>query len=324
MKSTYRWGIIGAGKIAEKFASALNYTDGASVFAIASQDEGRGRHFAGRHGATRVYTDYRQLAMDAEIDIVYIALPHAFHCEQALHCLEHHKPVLCEKPMGLNLDQVIQMIHAAQRNQTFLMEGMWSRFMPSICRMLEWIERDIIGQVLYVRADFGFQAPFDPGSRLFNLALGGGSLLDVGIYPVFLTTLVLGEPSHIQSMARLGTTGADDYCSMQFKYAGGAIANIFSAITIKTSLTAEISGTKGRILLHCPFYKATSISLELFSGESKSFPFPYEHNGFEYQIREVTACLNEGYIESPLMPLDLSLKMARTVEVVKEQCGIIY
>ncbi|MEJ7737750.1 MAG: Gfo/Idh/MocA family oxidoreductase [Chitinophagaceae bacterium] len=324
MKNTYRWGILGAGKIAEKFASALNYTDGASVSAIASRDEGRGKAFAERHGASRVYTDYHKLALDPEIDIVYIALPHAFHCEQALHCLQHKKPVLCEKPMALNLEQVNRLADAAHRNQTFLMEGMWSRFMPSICKMLDWIKEDIIGQVLYVRADFGFEAPLEPQGRLFNLELGGGSLLDVGIYTVFLTTLVLGEPVRVQSMARLGATGADEYCSMQFQYAGGEVASLFSSITIRTPLTAEISGSKGRILLQCPFYKATSISLELFNGERNELHFPHEHNGFEYQIREVMACLDRGYMECPLMPLDFSLRMARTIEEVKGQCGIVY
>jgi predicted dehydrogenase len=201
---------------------------------------------------------------------------------------------------------------------------MWSRFMPSINRVLELVNEDVIGPVTFIRADFGFQAPYEPHGRLFDLKLGGGSLLDVGIYPLFLTTLLLGSPTKIQSMAKLADTGADEYCSMQFQYAGGEVANIFSAISIKTSLTAEIVGTKGRICLPAPFYKATALTVELDTGESNSFSFPYEHNGFEYEVREVMKCLDRGDKESELMTHETSLLMARVMDTVREQNGITY
>lgn len=324
MDRSYRWGILGAGRIAEKFASALNFTKGAELHAVASRDGGKAVHFMEKYGATHAYNEYIKMIEDPETDIIYIATPHTFHHEQAILCLEHKKPVLCEKPMALNLEQVSQMINTANSHQTFLMEGMWSRFMPSINKMLDLINEDTIGHVQYVQADFGFQAPFDPEGRLYNLQLGGGSLLDIGIYPIFLTTLLLGEPSRIQSMAKLAVTGADEYCSMQFQYAGGQIANIFSSITVKTSLTAEIAGLKGKINLHCPFYKATELSIELNNGEINHFSFPHEHNGFEYEIREVMQCLDKGYTECPLMPHDFSVQMARTMDRVREQCGIVY
>ena len=324
MKRSYRWGILGAGNIAAKFASALNYTEGSEVFAVASRDGNKAKEFAEKYGATHVYDEYSKLAEDPNVDIIYIATPHAFHREQAILCLNNKKPVLCEKPMALNYQQVYDMVTAAVGNQTFLMEGMWSRFMPSVNKVLELINEDIIGPVQFVRADFGFQAPYNPHGRLFDLKLGGGSLLDVGIYPLFLTTLLLGEPSRIQSMAKIGDTGADEYCSMQLQYTGGQVANIFSGITIKTSLTAEIVGSKGRILLPAPFYKATSMSVELNSGDSNSFSFPYDHNGFEYEIREVMLCLDKGVIQSDLLSHETSLSMARVMDTVREQCGIVY
>jgi len=324
MNRTYRWGILGAGRIAEKFASAVNYVEGAEVYAVASRDGNQAKAFANTFGAAKAYDNYIKLAEDPEVDVIYIATPHAFHKEQAVLCLNHKKPVLSEKPMALNYQQVKAMVNAASVNQTFLMEGMWSRFMPSISKMLQLIKEDVIGPVQFIRADFGFQAPYDPQGRLFNLELGGGSLLDVGIYPLFLTTLLLGEPSRIQSMAKLSATGADEYCSMQFQYPAGQIANIFSSITIKTSLTAEICGTKGRIILPAPFYRATGITIELNTGERNDFAFPYDHNGFEYEVREVMQCLDNGYLQSPLLSHETSLLLARIMDTVRNQSGIIY
>ncbi len=324
MKKTYRWGIIGAGNIAGKFASALNYTKYAELYAVASRDGGKGDQFGQKYGATRVYEGYHQLVEDPEVDIIYIATPHAFHCEQAILCLQHKKPVLSEKPMALSFDQVNLMVNTARSHNTFLMEGMWSRFMPSINKVLELIKEGIIGDVKHVRADFSFEAPFNPQGRLYDIKLGGGSLLDVGIYPLFLTTLLLGEPSVIQSLAKLAATGADEYCSMQFQYPGGQTASIFSGITFKSTLGASITGTKGIIYLQPPFYKATSLRLELHNGAGKEFTFPHEHNGFEYEIRQLMECLDKGDTECALMPHAFSLSMAKIMDTVREQCGIVY
>jgi predicted dehydrogenase len=324
MERSYRWGILGAGNIAGKFASALNYTERAEVYAVASREADKAKQFADKYGAAHSYGNYQELAEDPDVDIIYIATPHSFHEDQAILCLRNRKPVLCEKPMALNSKQVNSMVDAAHANKTFLMEGMWSRFMPAINKMLELIEAGVIGPVRYVRADFGFPAPYNLEGRLYNIKLGGGSLLDVGIYPLFLTTLLLGAPSTIRSLAKLAVTGADEYCNMLFQYPEGEIANIFSSITIKTSLTAEIAGTKGRIYLQPPFYKTNTLTLELNEGDSQNFSFPHEHNGFEYEIRQATACLDKGLLESPLIPHSFSLQMARVMDTVMEQCGIVY
>jgi predicted dehydrogenase len=324
MERPYRWGILGAGNIANKFASALNYTEGSEVFAVASREAGKAKQFAEKYGASRSYDNYQKLAEDPDVDVIYIATPHAFHHDQAILCLRNQKPVLCEKPMALSFKQVNSMIEVANANKTFLMEGMWSRFMPAINKALELVEADVIGPVRYIRADFGFPAPYNLEGRLYNLKLGGGSLLDVGIYPLFLTTLFLGAPSTIRSLAKLAVTGVDEYCNIMFQYPGGEVASIFSSITIKTSLTAEIAGTKGRLLFHPPFYKTNTLTLEINNGESNSFSFPHEHNGFEYEIRQVTDCLDKGLTECPIMPHSMSLQMARVMDTVLEQCGIAY
>jgi predicted dehydrogenase len=319
-----QWGILGAGKIAAKFASAINFVEGADLYAVASRDLDKAKAFASEHQTPVVYANYASLAADPNVDIIYIATPHAFHCEQALLCLEAKKPVLCEKPMALNEKQVKQMIKAASTNHTFLMEGMWSRFMPAINKVQELISNDVIGKVQYVRADFGFAAPYDVNGRLYNLKLGGGSLLDVGIYPLFLTVLLFGEPASIQSVGRLAATGADEYCNMIFQYPGGETASIFSSITTRTSLTAEIAGRKGRIYMHNPWYRTNAITLEITDGETTAFTFPHEHNGFEYEIRHVMQCLQSGLKESPLLPFEFSLILSRTMDKIRKQVGVAY
>lgn len=324
MKKTHRWGILGAGRIAEKFALALDHTEGNEVFAIASQDEERGKQFGERHQAKKIYKGYEPLAADPEVDIIYIATPHAFHAEQAALCFQYKKAVLCEKPLGLTLKETTTMINQAREAGVFFMEGMWSSCMPSIRKAIELVNNDVIGPVQFVRADFGFAAPYNPEGRVFNLKLGGGSLLDVGVYTIFLAHQFLGNPSKIQSLGKLNATGADEYCNMQLQYPGGQTAMLFSGITVKTSLTAEIAGTKGRIFLPIPFYKSTELVLELNNGENARFPFPHEVNGFEFEIRKVAECLDQGLLECPWMPHEYTLAMAKVMEEVRKQNGIDY
>ena len=323
MAKTYRWGILGAGKIAAKFASAINYTEGATLHAVASRSQEQAAAFAATHQAKVSYNDYSKLAGDPDVDIIYIATPHAFHKDQTILCLEQGKHVLCEKPMALDRVEVNNMIDAARINDCFLMEGMWSRFMPATNKMLE-LKEEALGRLQYLRADFGFQAPYDPTSRLFDTKLGGGSLLDVGVYPLFLSVLLLGEPETIHAMGKLSATGADEYCNIQLQYAGGETASIFCSVTIKTSLTAELAGPKGRIYMHNPWYRTDKVTFEPNEGERQDFILPHEHNGFEYEIRHVMECLNKGLKESPLMPLDVTLTISRIMDKVREQVGVVY
>lgn len=324
MKKTYKWGILGAGKIAEKFATAIAYAPGAELYAIASRDKKKGQDFATRHSVSVVFNDYESLAMDPKVDVIYIATPHAFHCEHSILCLENNKAVVCEKPMALSYAQVVKMIGAAREHNVFFMEGMWSRFMPTIHKTLELIKQDVIGEVQYVRAAFGFNAPADENNRLYNLKLGGGSLLDVGIYPLFLATLLFGEPVSIHSASKLTKTGADEYCNALLKYDGGRSASIFSAITMDTEKDAEIIGSKGKIILQSPWYKATEMLVKLNDGDNQSFSMPHGSNGFEHEIAHVMDCLDKGYKESPLMPLDFTSIMSRTMDIILHQMGVVY
>jgi predicted dehydrogenase len=320
----YRWGIIGPGKIAAKFAVALPLAGRASLGAVASRDEDRAKEFAGKSGAARYYTRYEELAADPDIDAVYIATPHGFHAEHAILCLQHGKAVLCEKPMALSALQVQRMIEAARNNKAFLMEAMWTRFLPVIEKVLELIRNGQLGTVKYVRGDFGFYAPFNPSGRLYDLRLGGGSLLDIGIYPLFLCLLLLGEPDSIHAAAHLSPTGSDETCQAILQYRDGRSAMISSTLACQTSITAEIAGTEGMIQMPTPWYKNDKFTLLRPGEEAQIISVEPMVNGFEYQIREVTECLDKGLLESPLHSHADSLSLSRTMDAIRGQVGVKY
>jgi predicted dehydrogenase len=324
MNRIYKWGIIGPGKIAEKFAAALANVPNAELHAVASRDETRARQFAVKYNAKKFYGNYEAIATDPEIDAVYIATPHTFHHAHALLCLENSKPVLCEKPMSVNYKNSMEMVATARRTKTFLMEAMWTRFLPLIDKTLQLIKEGEIGEVKYLRADFGFKAPFDPASRLYDIKLGGGSLLDVGVYPLFLALLILGKPDEIKSFAHLSVTGADETTNAVLWYKNGCMANILSSIVTQTPLTAEISGTGGTIILQRPWYKGNAVDVRKNDTITHSFSLPYNGNGFEFQVMEVLNCLDKGLTESNIMPLDFSLLMSRVVDEICAQCHLHY
>lgn len=324
MKKQVNWAILGPGKIADKFASAFHLVPEAKLLAVASRDEKRGAAFAQKFAIPKVYGSYEKLMSDPEIDIVYIATPHTFHHEQTLLCLKNKKAVLCEKPMTLNAKHTLELISASKANDTFLMEGMWSRFFPATQTALELIRNGKIGDVKFLRADFGFAAPHQAEHRVLNVELGGGALLDVGVYPLFLALLVCGRPTTIQTTSKLAATGADETTAAQLYFENGTIAQIFSSIVADTSKQAEIVGTKGKIIIHSPWHKSQKISLKKNNGDNENFDFPFEGVGFHYELRHATECIQKGLKESELMPLSLSIQMAEAADEILRQGGVIY
>jgi predicted dehydrogenase len=320
----YAWGIIGPGKIAAKFAAALPLAANARLLAVASRDFSRATSFAATHGAEHIYDSYEQLAADPAIDAVYIATPHGFHAEHAVLCLQQGKAVLCEKPMAITAAEVSGMIAASRHHNAFLMEAMWTRFLPLTQRITDMIAAGKIGQVKYIRADFGFLAPFQPASRLYNLQLGGGSLLDIGIYPLFLCLYLLGKPDNIRAAGHLAPTGSDETCHALLTYADGRSAVISSTLACTTSLTAEIAGTAGSIRIPTPWYKNDRLAWHPAGQPDETILLEPMVNGFEYEIREVTRCLEAGLIESPSMSHDFSLTMSRTMDEIRRQIGVRY
>ncbi len=324
MKKTYRWGILGAGRIAEKFCTAMSVVKGSQVYAVASRDLAKAKDYAEKFNAEKFYDSYEDLVKDENVDIVYIATPHAFHLEQAMLCLNNGKAVLCEKPLSLSFEQSSQMIEVATEKKIFLMEGMWSRFMPSIEKILSLIKEDAIGKPQYLSVDFGFTAPYDIEGRLFNKSLGGGSVLDIGVYAIFLATLVFGEPSSIKSVSKLSATGIDEYANMILQYPNGETAHLLTSIIFNTSLKAEIFGNKGRIKIKNPWYKATEFTLYGKDAEPQDFSLPHESNGFEHEIREVMYCLDNGLLQSLKMTHDFTLSVSKIMDEVLKQAGVNY
>lgn len=318
------FGILGPGKIANRFVDAFIHVPSARVIAVASRDENKAKEFAKKKNIPKVHPNYEALCNDPEVDVIYIATPHPYHYEQTLLCLNHGKAALCEKPMSLNLKQTREMIEVARSKKIFLMEGMWSRFFATTHKTLELIKSGAIGDVKFVHADFGFAGPVDLNNRLYNMALGGGAQLDVGVYSLFFALLVLGKPSEVKAFSELAPTGADLTTSALLKYKDGAIAHVMSSIVADSMKEAHVVGTLGRIAVQTPWHKSQKVTLKLNTGEEKGFNFPHSGNGFEFQIEHVAQCLSAKKTESELMPHSLSLIMVEVSDEIRRQGGVRY
>lgn len=321
---TIHFGILGPGKIANRFASSFEHANGGKVYAVASRDEVKAKEFATTYNIDKVYTSYEDLINDPNVDVIYIATPHPFHYEQTLLCLRHGKAVICEKPLALNYRQANEMIQTARTENVFLMEAMWSRFFPATKKALELVQSGIIGDINYLQADFGFASAVNLAHRIYNMDLGGGAQLDVGVYPLFLALLFLGKPDAVKSFSHLATTGADVTTSALLFYRNGNMANVLSSIVTDSPKQADMMGSLGRLTMHAPWHKSQLITLRLNSGEVTEFAFPYPGNGFQFQVDEVIHCLREGKKESDLMPHSLSLLMAQVSDEIRKQGGVIY
>lgn len=324
MSKVFNWGIIGLGKIAHKFAEDLQSVKNAKLVAVASRSVGKAQDFAQNYGATFFYGSYKEILSCPDLDAVYIATPHVSHCENTLMCLEHQIPVLCEKPLAMNAVQVKRMVSLARFQKTFLMEALWTRFLPSIKRTISLIEEGAIGEITSIKADFGFKADFDPDARLFNLGLGGGSLLDVGIYPVFLSLLLLGKPYSVKASASIGPTRVDESCGVLLQYAHNKLAMLHSSIVSKTDTIALICGEKGNIRINSRWHEPTSITLLLEGQEPKDIFFEYSTNGYSYEIEEVMQMIANDKLESDLLPLDFSLDLIELLDEIRLKAGIFY
>lgn len=324
MDKIINWGILGLGKIAEKFAAGLKHVPNARLYAVGSRDHEKATMFGQKHGAIKMFGSYSEMLEDKDLDVVYISTPHIHHCENTLMCLRAGKAVLCEKPFALNGQEVTLMIDEAKKQNVFLMEALWTRFLPTILKMEELINAGTIGEIVHIKSDFGFKAPYNIEGRLFNKNLGGGSLLDVGIYPVFITFFLLGEPDIIVSASHIGLTNVDESMAMIFKYKNGATASLSSSFMTNTPVETDICGTNGRIRIHRMWHMPSYISLTMNDGSEQEFRFDYKGNGYEYEATEVTNCLLQGNKESALLPLAFSLKLMQILDKIRIQNNINY
>jgi predicted dehydrogenase len=319
-----RWGIVGPGKIAVGFADAMARVEGGEVVAVASRSIDRANDFADRYGIAARYDDDRALAEDPDVDVVYVATPHSRHEQDALLHIAAGKHVLCEKPAALNAAQTRRMVEAATAADVFFMEAVWSRFLPSYVALGEVLAAGRIGTPLQVDADFGFVMAVEPTARHFDPLQGGGALLDLGIYPIQLSTFVLGPVARVGAVGRLGETGVDEQVAAVLQHEAGGLGVVKAAITTPLACTARISGSEGWIdlpaFMHCP----GSLTVHGGGAPAETIEAPATGNGLDHEIDEVHRCLAEGLTESPGMPAAESIALATVMDDIRAQIGLTY
>jgi predicted dehydrogenase len=319
-----RWGILATGGIATSFVNDLRLLPDAEVLAVGSRTPEAAALFAERHGIPRAYGSWAELAADEDVDVVYVATPHSAHYTATALCLEAGKPVLCEKPFTLDLATSRELIEAARRKGVFLMEGMWTRCNPAIRRAVVMVADGAIGEVTSVQADFGIAGPFAPTHRLRAKLLGGGALLDLGVYPITAALLMLGSPDHIRAWATLNAEGVDENTGLVFGYNNGAVATLSCGIVGRTPTGAAVTGTGGRIEFAPPFFCTRSFTLTRAGAEPEVVSFDFDGSGYQFEAAEVQRCLREGLLESPLVPHSVTLEMMSLLDTIRAQIGVSY
>lgn len=325
MARTIRWGILGTGTIARKFAEGLAVLDDAELVAVGSRAQKTADEFGDKYGVSRRHSSYEALAADPEVDVVYVSTPHNLHRPNSVLCLEHDKPVLCEKPFAINAKEARQVAGLARTKKLFLMEAMWTRFLPLYDEVRSLLKDRAIGDVRMVKADFCFRAGINPQGRLFNPELGGGGLLDIGVYVISLASMIFGVPvRRVASMADLGETGVDEQAGLVLGYGAGQMAVLTCAVRTTTPHEAYIFGTDGMIRIHHPFWHGTTLTLSQQGKDDVQRSCPYVGNGYNCEAAEVMRCLRAGRLESETMPLDETVSIMDTMDRIRAQWGLKY
>jgi len=325
MANKIRWGIVGTGGIAHKFAQGLGVLKDAELAAVSSRTKESAEKFASEFNVPNRHIGSEALADDKDVDVVYIATPNPMHKDDTINCLMGGKAVLCEKPFAMNSKEVMQMITCAKEKNLFLMEAMWTYFFPGIKKVRQLVSDGAIGEVRLIQANFCLRSKWNPQGRVLNLQLGGGALLDVGIYDVALAQIIYGaEPERISSMAHIGKTGVDEQGSMIFGYENGAMAVLTCAVQTETAFEAAIYGTDGYIKLPHMFFQPDRIIVKSGQEQEKEIKFERLGNGYSYEAAEVMRCLRDGEVECPAMPLETSIAFMKTMDRVRQQWGLVY
>jgi predicted dehydrogenase len=322
--STVRWGVIATGGIASAFVTDLRLLEGTEVVAVGSRSQDSADRFAAEHSIGRAYPTYASLVSDDEVDVVYVATPHPGHHAAALLAIEAGKAVLVEKPFTMDAAEARSLVAAARARGVFLMEAMWARFVPWAVRLRELLADGTLGEIRQVIADHGQWFPQDASHRLFAPDLGGGALLDLGVYPVSFASMVLGSPAAVTAVSDPAFTGVDATTSILLQYAGGAHAVLTATLTAPGPTTAAVVGTDARVQVDGPFYTPAGFTLTRRDGTSERFDHPVAGRGLRFEAAEVIACLREGRLESDVMPLDETVAIMATLDEVRRQVGLRY
>ena len=318
----YNWAILGCGGIAKKFTTELKELPNANLYAAASRSIENAQNFANEFGFEKAYGSYLEMVNDPNVDVVYVATPHNFHLEHSLLCLNHKKAVLCEKAFAINTKEVRQMIAASKENNTFLMEAFWVIFRPKLKKVKEIIASENLGKLKFVKSDFMFNGEFNPANRLYNIDLGGGSLLDIGIYSIFTSLTFLGVPDEIKTLAHFSPTGSEESISMLFGYKNGATAVLTSSFDAEYKNESELCFERGII----KYDRFSRDPIKLIQGEvSKEFYFENgPHLGYNFEASHVMECLDKNLKESPVVTHALSLDLMGILDSVRKDAGIIF
>ncbi len=318
-----RWGIIGLGAIAHKFATDLLTVNDAELYAVASRNQEKAHVFAEKFGAKKAYGSYEALANDATIDAVYIATPHALHKENAIMCLKNGIAVLCEKPFAMNAEEVEAMIACAKQHNTLLMEALWTNFLPHYQFVLKQLNNKTYGNILKMESDFGFQRDYDTSARLFNKAMGGGSLLDIGIYPIFAALSTLGLPKNIDAAATFFENGTDATCNMTFTYENNVKAYLKSSLVEVLPTQAIFYCEKAIIKINTMFHMPTTFSI-IVDGKEDIKDFGYQTIGYHYEAIHFNQLFRDGKTESDIMTFEFSRNLIKTLDAVRALIKLDY
>jgi predicted dehydrogenase len=324
MEKKYKWGILAPGKMSAKFTKGLMLLDNVELWAVGSRDKSRAEQFAAEFGYKKSYGSYEELAEDEEVDVIYIASPHSHHLEHTLLCLKNKKAVICEKAFGLNTGEVQTMINEAAKQKVFLMEALWPPFQPLYIKTQDILKTGDPGKILHMNACFSFQAPFDPEDRKFNLKLGGGSLLDIGIYPVIDALVFLGVPSQILAKAAFTETGSEDSISIIFGYEDGRTATLYSSFRTAGGIGCDLLCEKGNLSFSRARDMSQCLSVALNGRENQDYSLLPDGMGYQYEAVEVMQCLDAGKIQSSIVPHSFSLNLIRTLDRIRDSAGIVY
>jgi len=324
MDKIIRWGILRTGRIAKALATALKEVPGAELVAVASRSIDSANAFAREYGAQRAHGTYQALADDPEVDVIYIATPHPMHHENALMCLRGGKALLVEKAFTVNRREAEEVVALAREKKLFVMEAMWSRFQPALVEARRLIEAGEIGRITNIQADLGFMAEVGPEHRLFAKELGGGALLDLGIYPLSVSTFFLGGVASVKAMSELGPTGVDVQTNFVLRHVNGGLSSCSTSLTARTGATLTVCGSKGFLRLHGRFHHTEDFTIELNDGTRREVHVPRTGNGYAHEAMEVQRCLRAGLLESPVMPLNETLALMSVMDDIRGQTGVRY
>ncbi len=297
---------------------------GMELFAVASRNAEQARAFAARYGAVRSCADYSSLVNDPDVDLVYIATPHALHHQNMLACIRAGKSVLCEKPFTINASEAREVIEAARQRKVFVMEAMWTRFLPAVSALKELLAAGAVGRVNLIVGGGAFMPDRDSGHYLFDKALGGGALLDAGVYLISMASMILGSPIRCQAFGTLGSTGVDEQDAILLEHAGGAHALLYVSLRARRPPDLEILGDEGRIQVAAPIFRPAGLTIVAPDGRQSAQDHPIDGSGYAYQLREASAAHCEGRLESSRMPLDETLSVMQTMDTLRRQIGLRY